>query len=124
MARRVLDMRHGNKDCSRDQAQAGMYIAEGASEYIGKHPYGEGATRFWVGMKIMWRGRFFSSQNGLFVLPDLCAGVSRLSDTQTKTEARWSAFSREDKKERRSVSAPVADFLAALLVRLSQKQTV
>jgi hypothetical protein len=71
----------------------GMYIAEGASEYIGKHPYGEGQTGFWVGMKIMWRGRLFSSQGGLLVLPDLCLGVSRLSDTQTKSEARWSAFS-------------------------------
>jgi hypothetical protein len=38
----------------------GMYIAEGRSEYIGKHPYGEGATGFWVGFKIMWHGRFFS----------------------------------------------------------------
>ena len=71
----------------------GMYIAEGSSEYIGKHPYGEGASGFWVGMKIMWRGRFFSSQSGLFVLPDLCVGMSRLSDAQAKSEVRWSSFS-------------------------------
>lgn len=68
----------------------GMYIAEGSCEYIPKY---HGQTGFWVGMKVMWRGRFFSSQKGIMVLPDLCVGVSPLSDALTKTEARWSAVS-------------------------------
>ncbi|MEN3368907.1 MAG: hypothetical protein V7609_1050 [Verrucomicrobiota bacterium] len=71
----------------------GMYIAEGRSEYVGKHPYGQGASGFWVGFKIMWRSRFFSSQGALLVLPDLCVGVSRISDKQARSETRWSAFS-------------------------------
>jgi hypothetical protein len=71
----------------------GMYIAEGSSKYIGKHPYAEDTTGFWTGMEIVWRGRFFSSQKGIMVLPDLCVGVSPLSDALTKTEARWSAVS-------------------------------
>jgi len=70
----------------------GMYIAEGRCEYIGKHPYGQGASGFWVGMKIVWRGRLFSSKTGLLVLPDLCVGVSRLSDKQASSEVRWSSF--------------------------------
>jgi hypothetical protein len=71
----------------------GMHITEGRGEYIGKHPYGEGASGFWVGFKIMWRGRFFASQSGLLVLPDFCLGVPRISDRQTTSEVRWSAFS-------------------------------
>ena len=71
----------------------GMYIAEGRGEYIGKHPYSEGATGFWVAFKITWRGRLFSSQSSLLALPDLCLGVSRISDEKIKSEARWSAFS-------------------------------
>ncbi len=71
----------------------GMHIAEGRGEYIGKHPYSESASGFWVGFKIMWRGGFFRSQSGLLVLPDFCLGVSRISDKKAQSEARWSAFS-------------------------------
>jgi hypothetical protein len=71
----------------------GMHIAEGRVEYIGKHPYGEGREGHFVGFKMMWRGGFFRSQSGLLVLPDLCLGVSRLSDKNVRAEARWGAFS-------------------------------
>jgi hypothetical protein len=71
----------------------GLYIAEGRSEYVGKHPVGEGGGGFWVGLKIMWRGGFFRSESGLFVLPHFCLGVSRISDKKAQSEARWSAFS-------------------------------
>jgi hypothetical protein len=80
----------------------GMHITEGPGEYIGKHPYGEGARGFWVGFKIMWRGGFFRSQSGLLVLPDLCLGVSRISDEKARSETRWSAFSAGQK------STPIA----------------
>jgi hypothetical protein len=71
----------------------GMHIAEGRGEYIGKHPYGEGREGHFVGFKMMWRGGFFRSQSGLLVLPDLCLGVSLLSEKKVQSEARWGAFS-------------------------------
>ncbi|SRR6266404_2020122 len=71
----------------------GMYIAEGRSEYVGKHPVGEGGSEFWVGFKIVWRGALFRSRSGLLVLPHFCLGVSRLSDKKVQSEARWGAFS-------------------------------
>jgi len=70
----------------------GLYIAEGRSEYVGKHPVGEGGSGFWVGFKIVWRGGFFRSESGLLVLPHFCLGVSSLSDKKVQSEARWGAF--------------------------------
>jgi hypothetical protein len=71
----------------------GMHIAEGRGEYVGKHPYGEGREGHFVLFKIVWCGGFFRSQNSLLALPDLCLGVSRLSDKKVQSEARWGAFS-------------------------------
>jgi len=71
----------------------GMHIAEGRCEYLGKHPYGAGREGYFVGFKILWRGGLFRSESGLLALPDLCLGVSRLSDKKVQSEARWGAFS-------------------------------
>jgi hypothetical protein len=71
----------------------GDYIAEGRYEYVGKQPYGEGREGHFVLFKVLWRGGFFRSQNSLLVLPDLCVGVSLLSDKKVQSEARWGAFS-------------------------------
>jgi hypothetical protein len=74
----------------------GMHIAEGRSEYIGKHPYGEGREGHFVLFKVVWRAGFFRSQNSLLALPDLCLGVSRLPTTSAVGSAlgrvfRWPA---------------------------------
>src|SRR2546430_5969114 len=71
----------------------GLYIAEGRSEYVGKHPVGEGGSCFWVGFKIVWRGGFFRSESGLLVLPHFCLGGSSLSHKKIQSEARGGAFS-------------------------------
>src|SRR5882724_4909535 len=82
----------------------GLYIAEGRSEYVGKHPVGEVGSGFWVGFKIVWRGGFFRSESGLLVLPHFCLGVSSLSDKKVQSEARWGG-SRPASKALRSASA-------------------
>ncbi len=71
----------------------GMHIAEGRGEYVGKHPYGEGREGHFVLFKVVWSSGFFRSQNSLLALPDLCLGVSRLSDKKVQSEARWGGFS-------------------------------
>src|SRR5439155_20857638 len=71
----------------------GMHIAEGRCEYLGKHPHGAGREGYFVGFKILWRGGLFRSESRLLALPDLCLGVSRLSDKKVQSEARWRAFS-------------------------------
>jgi hypothetical protein len=68
----------------------------------------------------MWRGRFWSSTGALFVLPDLCVGVSRLSDAQTKTETRWSAFSAGQKDSPIAFGA-IGGLLAGALGSLGAK---
>ena len=69
----------------------GDYICEGTGEYIGKHPY-QGDTGFFTGIKTVWQRNWFSTYDGLLVLPDFCLGVSYLTDDKTKSEIRWSSF--------------------------------
>ena len=82
----------------------GDYIVEGRYQYVGKHPYGEGREKGISSYLRSFGGRTFPLANSLLALPDLCVGVSLLSDKKVQSEARWGAFSGGQQSSRQSVS--------------------